>query len=94
MSEYFCLTPNLAHRKSIDLANHVPSFTPYNVVVTVRRFSEFRVVAASKKRRTELFDAEEALRRFYEEESDREGISSGEESDLDRQLYNMDEDLR
>ena len=42
----------------------------------------------------EVFDTAGALRRICDEDSDREGISSGEESDLDRQLYNMDEDWR
>lgn len=52
------------------------------------------MAAAGKRRRMEVFDTAGALRRICDEDSDREGISSGEESDLDRQLYNMDEDWR
>ena len=55
-------------------------------------------MASARKRprtdTTERFDAEEALRRIIEMESDAEGMSSGEESELDRQLYDMDQELR
>ena len=55
-------------------------------------------MASARKRprtdTTERFDAEEALRRFFELDSDAEGMSSGEESELDRQLYDMDQELR
>lgn len=47
-----------------------------------------------KRSRTELFDGEEAFRRIEEEGSDAEGISSDEESDLDRQFYNVYQELR
>ena len=56
------------------------------------------IMASARKRpstdSTERFGAEEALRRFFELDSDAEGMSSGEESELDRQLYDMDQELR
>ena len=35
---YFRLPPNLAHRKLIDLANYVPSFSPWGVLSFTQRF--------------------------------------------------------
>ena len=35
---YFRLPPNLAHRKLIDLANYVPSFSPWGVLSFSQRF--------------------------------------------------------
>ena len=35
---YFRLPPNLAHRKSIDLANYVPSSRPWGVLSFTQRF--------------------------------------------------------
>ena len=93
---YFRLLPNLAQRIFIDLANHLPSFTPNKVLVTEKQFFQFlsNMASARKRSHAESFDAEEALRRILEEESDHEGIPSGEESDLDRELYDVERELR
>ena len=48
------------------------------------------MAAVRQKPHIETFDAEEAVRRFFEEERSQKGILSVEESDLDRQLYDMD----
>ena len=81
----------------IDLANHRPSFSPIEISHWSRGgdFLNFGVImtAVYQRSRIETFDAQEALRRFFEERS-QEGIRSVEESDLDRQLHDMDEELR
>ena len=38
---YFRLLPNLAQRIFIDLANHLPSFTPNKALVTEKEFFQF-----------------------------------------------------
>ena len=43
---------------------------------------------------TEFFDSEEGLCQIEEEDSDPEGMSSDEESDLDRQLCDVDQKMR
>ena len=44
--------------------------------------------------REEIFDLDEAVRRILNEDDKTLGMSSGEESDLDRQLYDMEDDQR
>ena len=58
--------------------------------VTVRAIT----TAACKRLCTEFFDSEEALCRIDEEDSDPEGMSSDEESDLDRQLCDVNQKMR
>ena len=95
-SRYFRLPPNLAHRKLIGLANHRPSFMPYKGLGLPREFFERGSEMASGSRRTRerTFSPEEVLLQILDDETDAEGMSSGEESDLDRQLCDLDENLR
>ena len=88
---YFRLPPNLAHRKLTDLANHRPSFMPYKAVGVALDFFERGSEMASGSRRTRerLFTRDEALQQIFADESGSEGMSSGEESGLDRQLYDL-----
>ena len=44
--------------------------------------------SASKRQRVDLISAEEVLERIFNNEDSAEGMDSGEESDLDRQLEN------
>ena len=41
---YFRLPPNFAHRKYIDLPNHLPSFTPYTYVRYWSQQGEFGIL--------------------------------------------------
>ena len=94
---YFRLPPNLAQqRKLIDLANHTPSFMPYKSVVITFEFFESGSAMASRSRssREQTFDSEKAVRRVLEEETDNRGMPSDEESDLDNQLYDLDNNWR
>ena len=86
----------MAQGKLIDLANHRPSFMPYKAVGAAIDFFErgSEMASGSRRRRERLFSTDEALQRILEDESGSEGMSSGEESDLDRQLYDLDENLR
>ena len=52
------------------------------------------MAAARKRSCTEFFDSEEALCRTEEEDSDPEGMSSDEESNLDHQLCDVDKKMR
>ena len=55
------------------------------------------MASASKRSRTELFGRAVVLQQLHladDSEERFEGISSGEESDLDHQLYDLDENLR
>ena len=93
---YFRLLPNLAQqRKLIDLANHTPSFMPYKSVVTPFEFESGSAMASSSRSsREQTFDIEKAVRRVLEEETDNGGMPSDEESDLDNQLYDLDNNWR
>ena len=94
---YFRLPPNLAQqRKLIDLANHTPSFMPYKSVVITFEFFESGSAMASSSRssREQTFDIEKAVRRVLEEETGNGGMPSDEESDLDNQLYDLDNNWR
>ena len=95
-SRYFRLRSNLAQRKLIDLANHRPSFMPYDAVGAALGFFELGSEMASGSRRTRerLFTRDEALQRIFEDENSSEGMSSGEESDFDRQFYDLDENFK
>ena len=93
---YFRLPPNLAQRRLIDLANHTPSFVPYKaVVITCEVFESGSAMASgSRSSREQTFDIEKAVRRVLEEETDNGGMPSDEESDLDNQLYDLDNNWR
>ena len=93
---YFRLPPNLAQqRKLIDLANHTPSLMPYKSVVTTFEFERGSAMASSSRSsREQTFDIEKAVRRVLEEETDNGGMPSDEESDLDNQLYDLDNNWR
>ena len=93
---YFRLPPNLAHRKLIDLANHTPSFVPYKaVVLTIDFFESGREMASgSGCSRWQTYTLDEVLQRVLDEEDDNQGMPSDEESDLDRQLYDLDNNSR
>ena len=95
-SRYFRLPPNLAQGKLIDLANHRPSFMPYDAVGAALGFFErgSEMASGSSRTRERLFTRDEALQRIFEDGNGSEGMSSGEESDFDRQLYDLDENLR
>ena len=69
---------------------------PYNAVEATFDFFErgSEMASGGKRTRERLFTPEEALQQTFEDESGSEGMSSGEESDLDRQLYDLDENLR
>ena len=55
-------------------------------------------MAVARKRppteRPEIFNQEEVVRMITEENSHREFICSGEESELDHQLYDIDQEMR
>ena len=93
---YFRLPPNLAHRKLIDLANHAPSFMPYKAVVLGMGFFECgrEMASGSGSSRERTYDVDEVLQRILNEENDNQGMPSDEESDLDRQLYDLDDNSR
>ena len=93
---YFRLPPNLAHRKLTDLTNHRPSFMPYKVVGLALEFFESGsdMASGSKRTRERFYDAYEVIDQLFNADEDAEGISSGEESDLDRQLYDLNGDER
>ena len=52
------------------------------------------MASGSRRTRERLFTADELREQILADESGSEGMSSGEESDLDRQLYDLDENLR
>ena len=93
---YFRLLPNLAQRKLIYLANYRPSFMPYDAMVTqleiFKRKSE--MASRSGRSRGRSIPLEEVTRMIEKQETDAGGLSSDEESDLDQQLYDIDEDRR
>ena len=69
---------------------------PYKVVVLALEFFERESEMASRRgvSRCPSITMEEFIRRVQDEETDGEGLPSDEESDLDQQLYDMDEDRR
>ena len=93
---YFQLLPNLAQRKFINLANHRPSFMPYKAVVLALEFlkRESQMASRSGTSRGGYIPIEEAIRMIQDQESGTGGLLSDEESDLDQQLYDMDEKRR
>ena len=93
---YFRLPPNLAHRKLLDLANHTPSFMPYKAVVLEIEFFESgrEMASSSGSSRRQTYTLDKVLQRVLDEEDDNQGTPSDEESDLDRQLYDMDNNSR
>ena len=93
---YFRLPPNLAHRKLIDLANHTPSFVPYKAVVLAIDFFESgrEMASGSGSSPEQNYTLDEVLQRVLDEEDDNQGMPSEEESDLDRQLYDLDNNSR
>ena len=52
------------------------------------------MASGSKRTRERFYDAYEVIEEVFNAEEDAEGISSGEESDLDRQLYDLNGDER
>ena len=52
------------------------------------------MASGSRRTRERLFTPDEVREQVLADESGSEGMSSGEESDLDRQLYDLDENLR
>ena len=93
---YIRLPPNLAHRKLIDLASHTPSFMPYRAVVLAMDFVERGrgLASGSGSSREQNYTLDEVLQRVLDEEDDNQGMPSDEESDLDRQLYDLDNNSR
>ena len=93
---YIRLPPNLAHRKLIDLASHTPSFMPYKAVVLAMDFVERarEMVSGSGSSPEQNYTLDEVLQRVLDEEDDNQGMPSDEESDLDRQLYDLDNNSR
>ena len=89
---YFRLPPNVAHRKLIDLANYTQSFMPYKPVVLAIDFFESgrEMASGSGSSREQTYTLDEVLQRVLDEEDDNQGMPSDEESDLDRQLYDLD----
>ena len=51
------------------------------------------MATASEENHPEIFDVEEALRRFYPDKNDVEGMPSGIQSDLDLLLYELNPKL-
>ena len=49
---------------------------------------------SASRNRTQIFSIEEALNRVLNEDSDHEGMSSSEESELDRELENESDEWR
>ena len=47
-----------------------------------------------KRSRSSILSPDEVLQRIFEEGSDNEGMSSGEESEIDRQLAGLSEESR
>ena len=93
---YIRLPPNLAHRKLIDLASHTPSFMPYKAVVLAMDFVERarEMASGSGSSPEQNYTLDEVLQRVLDEEDDNQGMPSDEESDLDRQLYDLDNNSR
>ena len=93
---YIRLPPNLAHRKLIDLASHTPSFMPYKAVVLAMDFVERarEMAYGSGSSPEQNYTLDEVLQRVLDEEDDNQGMPSDEESDLDRQLYDLDNNSR
>ena len=69
---------------------------PYKAVVLALGFFErgSKMASGRGRSREEFFDVEEAVRRIFNEEDKTLGIPSDEESDLDHELYDMDDDQR
>ena len=69
---------------------------PYKAVVLALEFFERESEMASRRgaSRCQSISLEELIRRVQDEETDTGGLSIDEESDLDQQLYDMDEDRR
>ena len=69
---------------------------PYDVVVTQLEFfkRESEMASRSGSSRGRSIPFEEVIRMIESQETDAGGLSSDEESDLDQQLYDMDEDRR
>ena len=85
-----------AHRKLIDLASHTPSFMPYRAVVLAMDFVERgrELASGGGSSREQNYTLDEVLQRVLDEEDDNQGMPSDEESDLDRQLYDLDNNSR
>ena len=69
---------------------------PYKEVVLALEFFERESEMASRRgtSRCPSIPLEEVIRRVQDEETDTGGLLSDEESDVDQQLYDMDEDRR
>ena len=52
------------------------------------------MVSGSTRPRQQFFNTAEVVEAVFNAENDPEGMSSGEESDLDRQLYDLNGDQR
>ena len=93
---YIRLPPNLAYRKLIDLASHTPRFMPYKAVVLAMDFVERarEMASGSGCSPEQNYTLDEVLQRVLDEEDDNQGMPSDEESDLDRQLYDLDKNSR
>ena len=86
----------MAHRKLIDLASHTPSFMSYKAVVLAMDFVERgrEMASGSGSSREQNYTLDEVLQQVLDEEDDNQGMPSDEESDLDRQLYDLDNNSR
>ena len=69
---------------------------PYKAVVLALEVFERESEMASRRgaSRCPSISMDELIRRVQEEETDTEGLAIDEESDLDQQLYDMDDDRR
>ena len=69
---------------------------PYKAVVLALELFERESEMASRSgsSRGRFITQEEIIRMIEEDETDTGGLSSDEESELDQQLYDMDEDRR
>ena len=80
----------------IDLASDTPSFMPYKAVVLAMDFVERgrEMASGSGSSREQNYTLDEVLQRVLDEEDDNQGMPSDEESDLDHQLYDLDNNSR
>ena len=69
---------------------------PYKAVVLVSEFfeRESEMASGSRSSRKKTFDLEETIQHVFNKKDDNLGMPSEKESDLDRQLYDMDDDRR
>ena len=69
---------------------------PYRPVVLASEFfeRESEMPSGSRSSRKQTFDLKETIQRVFNKEDDNLGMPSKKDSDLDHQLYDMDDDQR